>query len=102
MAITGIDINRFSTHLFWDVDNDVISVDNNLNFIIQRVLEYGHLNDWILIYRNLGVDRIVAIARELPYLDPKSLSFLSAISGIKKEKFKCYITKQSTPPHWNF
>jgi len=35
--------------LLWDVDINDLDVDKNARYIIQRVLEYGELEDWKLI-----------------------------------------------------
>ena len=52
-------INLFTPNLFWDVDPLQLKMDECPGFIIQRVLEYGQLNDWLLINRYYGLDKIV-------------------------------------------
>jgi hypothetical protein len=65
-------------------------------------MEYGTLDDFWILYRKLGIENIVSIARDFTSLDPKSMSLLVALSGKNQEYFKCYTTKQQIPPHWNF
>jgi hypothetical protein len=102
MGKKEININSLSPHLFWDVDSSTLSYDKNKAFIIKRVLDYGLIKDWQLIYQNLGIDEIANIAIDIKDLDPRSLSFISTISKIPKEKFRCYTFQQSIPKHWNF
>lgn len=102
MEGSKIDINKFSPHLFWDVDIQSLSFEDNIHFIIKRTLGYGKLSDWMLLYNELGIEKISTLAEEISEIDEKSLAFLVALSGKKKAQFKCYTTHQSTPPHWNF
>lgn len=95
-------INQFSNHLFWDVKRGQIDVDKNREYIIRQVLEYGKLADWKLISEYYGILQIAKIAMNFRTLDKKALSFISLLSGISKEKFRCYTFQQSVPPHWNF
>jgi len=74
----------------------------NKQYIVQRVLEYGLLSDWILIFHHYGLDEIGLTAMQIKDLDPKSLAFISTISKKPKEQFKSFILKQSNPQHWNF
>lgn len=46
----------FSKNLFWDVDPSELSMEVSARYIIQRVLEYGQMNDWRLINRYYGLD----------------------------------------------
>ena len=84
MGSSRLDINDLSPHLFWDVDKHLIKSVQNRQFIVQRVLEYGLLSDWIIIYHHYGLDQITSIALELRDLDGRSLAFISALSKILK------------------
>jgi len=95
-------INQFSNHLFWDVNRGRIDLDKNREYIIRQVLEYGKLADWKLIREYYGILQIAKIAMNFRTLDKKALSFISLLSGIPKENFRCYTFQQSVPPHWNF
>jgi len=97
-----LSINQFSNHLFWDVKRAQINVDKNREYIIWQVLEYGKLDDWKLIKGYYGILQIAKIAMNFRTLDKKAISFISLLSGISKENFKCYTFQQSVPPHWNF
>jgi hypothetical protein len=95
-------IKDLSGHLFWDTDRDRLDVDENFRFILGRVLEYGLMNDWMLLYKHFGIKKIASEAKEMRSLDDKSLHFIAHLSDSKLEEFKCYTYKQSIPKHWNF
>lgn len=95
-------IASFSKNLFWDVDSASINMEANSRYIIQRVLEYGRYDDWMLILSYYGLKYISDTAVNLRSLDSKAVSFISAIANIPKEQFRCYILRQSSQRHWNF
>ena len=95
-------ITSFSKNLFWDVDPGSIDLEINSRYVIQRVIEYGRYSDWKLILSYYGIPVIADIATSLRSLDPKAVSFISAITNIPKEQFRCYTFRQSSQRHWNF
>ena len=100
--MTGKDyIQQLSSHLFWDIDRDNADMDTCPAQIIQRVLEYGTLDDWKLIRTYYGIDKIVAVCRSLRSLEAKALSFICCISHTDKTTYRCYHTAQSNPTPWN-
>jgi len=102
MPLSTPDLQTLSPHLFWDVDIHTITWEAHCVFIVQRVLEYGMLSDWMCLYKTIGIQEIGAIAKKIRSLDAKSLAFISALSNIPLTDFLCYTTKQSIPKHWNF
>ena len=95
-------ISQFSHHLFWDVNPGTLEADRSKSYIIKRVLEYGLWEDWLLLKKLYGLETITDETKGFRELDPKSLAFISVLSGVPKENFRCYNTKQLTPAHWNF
>ncbi len=94
---------NLSGHLFWDVDSCSLNPDVHAAFIIQRVLQYGHIEDWFCIQKYYGLEKIGKIAsEEIRDLDDKSLSFVAFITKIPQEQFLCFTLKQSRPKHWDF
>lgn len=96
------DITALSSHLFWDVDKSKLSFEVHKPFIIQRILEYGLLKDWLLLRKNLSIEEIATITKSLRSLDDISLNFISKISGKSKEDFRCYTTKPLQKKLWPF
>lgn len=95
-------IKTLSPHLFWDVSIASIDIEKNKSFIIKRVLEYGLWTDWLCIKKHYGVEEITNQSLIFRDLDPKALAFISQLSGVPKQQFRCYTIKQLTPQHWNF
>lgn len=93
---------KFSNHLFWDVDRNILDLSNDRAYIIKQVLEFGLMEDWKLIYNNYGIVTITKEAKSYRELDKKALSFISLISKTPIEDFRCYNYQQLMPPHWNF
>ncbi len=94
-------LDQFSPVLFWDVDKNQADMDKNARFMVQRVLEYGQMKDWLLIRNYYGLDRIVDLCKEMRTLDPVCLAFICNISHTKKEDYRCYHIRQSNPTLWN-
>ena len=86
-------IEGFSNYIFWDTDRFSINLNENAPYVVQRVLEYGQINDWKLMLSYYGLDRIVEITKKLRTLEPKALSFICAISDTPIEQFRCYNSK---------
>ena len=95
-------ITSFSPHIFWDVDVQSVDLEKNGVFVLQRVLQYGILKDWLLLKSVMGAENIKALAVQLPTLDDVSLSFLSNLYKIDKSEFKCYKNKQSNQNYWSY
>ena len=93
-------INSFSPNLFWDADLDSIDFESNSPYLIQRVLEYGRHEDWNLLLSYYGIEKIVETAVKLRSLEPKALSFISAIANIPKEQFRSHQLRVLHQNHW--
>lgn len=94
-------ISRLSKMLFWDMDMGQADMDKYPRHIIQRVLEYGTLEDWRIIHSYYGLDKIVEECKQMRTLDPICLAFICAKSNTKEEEYRCYHTRQSFPTLWN-
>ena len=95
-------ITSLSPHIFWDVDVQSVDVEKNGVFVLQRVLQYGILKDWLLLKSIMGAENIKALAVQLPTLDDVSISFLSNLYKIDKSEFKCYKNRQSNQNYWSY
>jgi hypothetical protein len=93
---------NLSKTIFWDVEYSSIDWEKNARFVIGRVLMYGTTDDWRAVQSFYGRDRIIDEMLQERNLDPKSLSFLSCIYEIPKNKFRCYTQIQSNPGHWTY
>lgn len=95
-------IASLSPYLFWDVNLGDFDTERNSIQLIQKVLEYGQLNDWKIVCDYYGLERIVHDCKLMRTLDPKALSFICAISDTKKEDYRCYTMRLYTQPHWSY
>lgn len=94
---------NFSSYLFWDIE-DIKKIDfyKRKEYIIERVLQYGQMNDWQIIKNLYGAETIKIVALQIRSLDPKTLSFLSTIFEIPKTQFRCYTTELLNQIHWKY
>jgi hypothetical protein len=93
-------LRGFSKHLFWDVDRRSLNLAAHRQFIVQRVLEHGFIEDWQLLRKAYSLATIARTAQKLRTLDPKALAFVSCVCHVREDTFRCYSTKQSLPKHW--
>ncbi len=94
-------IIKFSPHIFWDTDVKDIDLHTHKRFIIQRVIQYGMMEDWELLQSTYGLNTIKEEAVQFRTLDKVSLSFLCHIFKLQKTDFRCYIYQQLLPNYWN-
>jgi hypothetical protein len=87
--------------LFWDVDKNLLTEENNRSFIIERVINLGNLAEWNEIVRYYGLDIIKEEVLKAGDLYPKTISFIESYLDIPKTKLSCFIRKQLNQPHWN-
>ncbi|MBP6872554.1 MAG: hypothetical protein KBC43_11150 [Bacteroidales bacterium] len=93
------------THLkpqyFWDVDRSALDSEKYCRLIIQRVFTLGEVKEMNLLISYYGKDKVIEELCTLPYIDPKTLNFVSRFFQIPLKSFRCHRVKQSTPQFWN-
>ena len=90
-------LRKMSQVLFWDIDMNEADMDKYPAHFIQRVLEYGTMDDWRLLRSYYGLPKIVEECKQLRTLDPVCLSYICAISHTNPEEYRCYHFRQSNP-----
>ena len=95
-------IEQLNNAYFWDVDITNLDEKKSKRLIIERVLNYGNLNEIKLIKNFYGIKEIRSTLCKLSYIDPKTLNFISLLFQVPKTKFKCYTRKQLTNQPWNY
>ena len=88
--------------IFWDVDFDKIDYDKKWKTVIERVFDRGDINDIRQARRYYGDEKVIQALTSAKYLFDETINFCSAIFETPKEKFRCYILKQSNPVHSGF
>ena len=94
-------IEQLSPHLFWDIDKQTFDLEKNSGQLIQRVLEYGELDDWRKIRDYYGLERIANDCKKLRTLRPEVLAFVCLVTDTQKEDYRCYTYRQYFPTLWN-
>lgn len=100
-SLSEVEVSNFSEHLFWDVDKTLLEFEKSKEYIIQRILEYGLIEDWKLLKQIYGLETIKEVSLQFRTLDAVTLSFLCAIFNIEKTEFKCYTNKTLIKNYWN-
>ena len=92
----------FSKYLFWDVDVNSIDFQTKKDYVIERALDMGQINDWDMLKELYDRETIKQVALNIRSLDPKTLAFLSNIFDIPKEKFRAYTLQKINQIHWKY
>jgi hypothetical protein len=87
---------------FWDIDPANLDEVKSKRIIIERVMNFGNLQEIKLVKDYYGVSEITNILCSLNYIDPKTLNFISILFHIPKTKFKCFSKKQLIRQPWNY
>jgi hypothetical protein len=101
--IEHLNISRdLKPQYFWDVDIQKLDVKRSKRLIIERVFELGTAKEIMRIIDYYGTDEVNNVLKNLNYLDPKTLNFVSKLFGMSLQSFKCYKRKQLRLQHWIF
>jgi hypothetical protein len=68
-------ICKMSTHLFWDTDPEMVDSDKNARWLIERVVQRGSWEDWLILSQRYGKDGLRSFIPTLR-IDAKSANFL--------------------------
>jgi hypothetical protein len=71
-------------------------------YIVERVLDYGDWEDWLLIRDHYGLEKLKEIAFGIRSLFPEYLSFIATVTYTPENQFRCYTLLQSKNLHWYF
>jgi hypothetical protein len=102
MKTTKKSISDLSRFLFWDTDYTTIDPEKHAEYIIDRVLSRGSLEDFRILVAYYGKPKIKKIAKQIRYLDDRTLHFCSAYFSVPLNDFRCFILKQSNQAAWNY
>jgi hypothetical protein len=87
--------------LLWEYDLTHFDWQVMRNVVVQRVIERGRRVDFYAILNQYGLEGVKEAIKQIPYLNPKDLSFVCSVFELNKEELKCYTTKPSALQHWN-
>ena len=83
--------------IFWDTDFEKLDYKKNANSIIERVFDWGDIEDIRQVRRFYGDEKVIEALTSAKYLFDETINFCSGIFEIPKAKFRCYLLKQSNP-----
>jgi hypothetical protein len=85
-----------SRELFWDTPIEGIDPERHAGFIVERVLQRGRWEDWELVRKRYGFERLRELVKGLRDLDPRTQAFCRVVLRLRDEDFRC-----STPRYWH-
>lgn len=68
----------YKKSLFWDVDINKLSEEKDWFFIIERILEFGDIDDYFQMKKLFSEDKINTVVRKSRILSPKTRSYFNA------------------------
>ena len=74
-------VKNLSPELFWDVRQEEIDPDKHEKWLVERVLQRGRWEDWLLVKTHYKKNRLIDLSPQLK-LDPKAENFLKLYCGI--------------------
>jgi hypothetical protein len=83
----------FSSSCFWDLDRAKLNLDNSKNYIINRIINRGNMDDIKKMFDYYGWDTIKEEVVKIKYLNDKILNWLSSLFEINLKYFRCYNNK---------
>ncbi len=72
----------FSQHLFWDASLETIDLQKHKNFVIERVLTRGFLDDFYMLQKIYSSNDVKDLLRKSKVLDAKTRNFCSTYFNI--------------------
>lgn len=94
-------ISEFSPHLFWDINKAELDFEIHSSQIIHQVVEYGLMEDWLLLQQIYTPEKIKETVINLRDIDKVTLNFLAIYYNIEKSAFRCYTQSQLSQNFWN-
>jgi len=83
--------------LFWDVNPGNLDPEMHARQIVERVVEFGGLDDWKNVRRHYGDERMKQIVTTARCLSPQSVAFCCVAFDLNKEDFRCCTSKPFSP-----
>ena len=85
----------FNKRIFWDVVFENINYDAKANFVIERVFEWGDVEDIRNCRRYYGDEKVTEALLNAKFLPEHTMYFASAVINKPLKEFRCYILRQS-------
>lgn len=90
----------FSRHIFWDKDYDKIDWVENDQYVIERVVDYGRIEDWKLLKQVYRMDRIKEVVMNARFLNKKTTNFFSLLLNEPIANFRYFEEQKMNQIGW--
>jgi hypothetical protein len=94
-------ISQLNPRYFWDIDLSRLNEASGRRLIIERVFSLGEIYEMNIVINFYGKNKVVDVLSNLPYMDPKTLNFISKLFNKPLKTFRCHQLQQSRPQYWN-
>jgi len=74
---------------FWDTDPVTINVEQYSKYVIERVLEWGRVDDLRELISLFGRDKLIEVLIHSKQLSLRNANFLATIWDVPKERILC-------------
>lgn len=91
--MSSLNFSKLSPSLFWDINQEELNWPKHQGFIVQRILEYGQLSDFLELKKAVGLQKIGQISKDLRSLDNVCMHFVATITNSNLNEFRCYTSK---------
>jgi hypothetical protein len=85
----GLELPKFLSKYFWDVDFEKLNVGKYPFFIIERILEYGDRDAVMWMLDNFRKSQIKRTLLEKRNFSARSANYWSSVLGVPKNKVLC-------------
>jgi hypothetical protein len=86
--------------LLWEYDLEKFDWQAMRNLVVQRVIERGRPDDYYAILNKYGLNGVKDAIVQIPYLNPRDISFVCLVFDLNINDLQCFIRKQSKIQHW--
>ncbi|MDP2385524.1 MAG: hypothetical protein Q8M29_04075 [Bacteroidota bacterium] len=87
----------FNKAIFWDIDFENLDLDKYANWVIERVMDRGDVEDIRQCRRYYGDEKVKSALLNAKHISLNRIYLAAAIIDQPITNFKCYLQKQSNP-----
>lgn len=75
---------RIRESLFWEYDLSNFNWHEMRSIVVQRAIERGRMDDFYAMLNLYGMKGVKNAIKQIPYLNPKDLSFVCSVFNLEK------------------
>lgn len=78
-----------------------MDINRSKRLIVERIYSLGSIYEINLINDYYGEESVLEVLKNLNYIDPKTLNFISKLFNEPLQSFKCFTRTPLTARHWS-